>query len=473
MRDTSLNTALPHNSDAERAVLGGLFMENSVAGDVLSILNADGSDFYHPAHGLIFKTVLSIIDKGSVPDLVTVCDELRNKGQIDKVGGNVFVAEVVDGAITAANIHHYAKIVKGDAIRRGIIKETSKVVQAAYEPTSEVSEILEQAQRSILSLSIQKEKNSTRNANDLTKQTMAIIESRYEQGNLITGISTGLRALDDLTSGLQKSDLIIIAGRPSMGKSALAGNITRYAAEDEKVVAYFSLEMPAESLMIRSLSGHSGIDSRHLRRGFVRDNQWPGLVNAASAISKLPLFIDDKPDLTPMELRAKARRLKADHGLDLLIVDYIQLMRVPGRYDTREQAVAEISRTLKAIARELSIPVIGLSQLNRQVDARTDKHPMLSDLRESGAIEQDADVIAFLYRDEVYNKRRDNPERGFAEIEIAKHRNGPIGTIKLRFDAELTQFYDEEGERQAQSIVNKYWKQDFDTAMDKAIATAK
>jgi replicative DNA helicase len=350
------------------------------------------------------------------------------------------VAEVVDGAITAANVHHYAEIVKGYAIRRGILEEASKVIEAAYDPTIEVSEVLEQATRSILSLSIQKEKNWTRNALVLAKKTMADIESSNEQGDLIPGISTGLRDLDDLTSGLQKSDLIIIAGRPSMGKSALAGNIAQYTAMNGKVVAFFSLEMPAESLMMRFLAGQSGIDSRHLRRGFVRDNQWPHLISAASGISNTPLFINDKPDLTPMELRATARRLKAEHGLELLIVDYIQLMRVPGRYDTREQAVAEISRTLKAIARELSIPVIGLSQLNRQVDARPEKRPILSDLRESGAIEQDADIIAFIYRDEVYNKREENPERGFAEIEIAKHRNGPRGTIKLRFDAPLQTF---------------------------------
>jgi replicative DNA helicase len=438
--DISLNKVPLHNAEAEAAVLGSVLMENSAAAVVLSILNADGSDFYHTAHGLIFKTALNLIDRGSVADLVTVVDELRHQGQLEKAGGIVFVAEVVDGAITAANVHHYAEIVKGYAIRRGIIDEASKVIEAAYDPTIEVSEALEQAARSVLSLSIQKEKNTTRNARDLAKQTIAGIESRHEQGDLITGISTGLRDLDDLTSGLQKSDLIIIAGRPSMGKSALAGNIAQYTAMDGKVVAFFSLEMPAESLMMRFLAGQSGIDSRHLRRGFVRDNQWPHLISAASGISNAPLFINDKPDLTPMELRATARRLKAEHGLELLIVDYIQLMRVPGRYDTREQAVAEISRTLKAIARELSIPVIGLSQLNRQVDARTDKHPMLSDLRESGAIEQDADIIAFIYRDEVYNKREENPERGFAEIEIAKHRNGPRGTIKLRFDAPLQTF---------------------------------
>lgn len=433
----------PYNLDAERAVIGGLLIENSAAADVLPLLNADGREFYHTGHRLIFQTVLSLIDKGSVADLITVCDELRNREQIDKAGGVSFVSEVVDGAITAANVRYYAEIVKSYAIRRNIINEALKVMEAAYNPSNDVSETLEQAQRLILALSIKKEKNTLRNAHDLAKQTVSEIEDKNKKGDLIPGISTGLSDLDSLILGLNRDDLIIIAGRPGMGKSALAGNIAQYVAMQGKPVAFFSLEMPGNSLMMRFLASHTGIDTRHLRRGFVRDNQWPSLISAASVISGVPLFIDDKPDLTPMELRAKARSLKAEHNLALLIVDYIQLMRVPGRHDTREQAVAEISRTLKAIARELSIPVIGLSQLNRQVDARTDKHPMLSDLRESGAIEQDADVIAFIYRDDVYNKKPDNPNRGIAELEIAKQRNGATGNMLLRFDASTQTFSDD------------------------------
>jgi len=443
----------PYNLDAEQAVIGGILLENSAASDVLAVLNADGREFYHTAHSVIFQTILSLIDKGNIADIVTVCDELRNRGQLDKVGGPVFVSEVMDGAISAANVNHYAQIVKGYAIRRNIISEVSKIIEATYDPSNEVSESLEQAQKSILSLSFQQEKNTTHNAHDSVKQTVAGFESRHKKGDLITGISAGLRDLDSLTLGLNRDDLIIIAGRPGMGKSALAGNIAQYVAMEGKPVLICSLEMPHDNVMTRIIAGQTGIDSRHLRRGFIRDNQWPALVSTASAISNTPLFIDDKPDLTPMELRAKARRLKAEHGLDLLIVDYIQLMRVPGRYDTREQAVAEISRTLKAIARELSIPVIGLSQLNRQVDSRIEKRPMLSDLRESGAIEQDADVIAFIYRDELYNKRPDNPDRGIAEIEIAKHRNGPTGTIKLRFDAATQTFRDIESQENIQGLM--------------------
>jgi replicative DNA helicase len=431
---------LPHDFDAEKAVIGGLLMDNQAVSDVISILNPD--DFYSTAIAIIYGSVTGMINKGVKADLIGLCHELKSQGKLEKVGGHVFISEIMDSAISAANIRQYAEIIKGHAIRRNIISEATKLAESAMTPISEVTEILDQAQRSILSLSIQKEKNTTRNACELVKQTIYEIETRHKKGDLITGLPSGLRDCDDLTSGFNQSDLIIIAGRPSMGKSAFAGNIAMHIARQGKPVVIFSLEMPGNSLMTRFLAGRSGIDSRHLRRGFVRDNQWPTLISAASAISNTPLFIDDKADLTPMELRAKARRLKAEHGLELLIVDYIQLMRVPGRYDTREQAVAEISRTLKAIARELSIPVIGLSQLNRQVDSRTDKHPMLSDLRESGAIEQDADVIAFIYRDEVYNKRPDNPNRGIAEIEIAKHRNGPTGMIKLRFDAATQTFKD-------------------------------
>ncbi|MCK9391543.1 MAG: replicative DNA helicase [Syntrophales bacterium] len=444
--DPSLCRVLPHDYDAERAVIGGLMLDNQAAGDVLSVLDSDGQDFYHTAHRSIFRAILDLIDKNTVADLITVCDELRSRGTLDKVGGPVYVSEVQDGAISAANIRHYCKIVKSKAIERHIISEAGKLIEAAYSPTIDTNEALNQAQKVILSLSLAREGNKTMHVSrDLARDTFAMIEKRHTQGGALVGLPTGLRDLDDRTLGLQNADLVIIAGRPGMGKSTLAGNIAMHSALSGVSVLLFSLEMPAESLMTRILAGMSRIDSRQLRRGFVCNDQWSRLADAASRIGAAPLFIDDKVDVTPAEIRAKARRLKAEHGLGLLIIDYIQLMRVSGRHDTREQAVAEISRTLKAIARELEIPVIGLSQLNRQVDSRTNKRPMLSDLRESGAIEQDADVIAFIYRDEVYNKSESNLERGIAEIEIAKHRNGPTGTIKLRFDAKTQTFADLQG----------------------------
>ncbi len=447
--DLSLHRVPPHNLDAERAVIGALMLDNVALGDVLSVLSVDGRDFYHTWHRKIFLAVADIIDKGVVADLITVCEALRSSGVLDKVGGPAYVAGIIDDAISAANVRHYAKIVKGMAIRRAIIAEASRLNEVAYSPMSDTEGATQEAQRVILSLTLAHDKNTLRDAKDIVKRTFSVIEARYErEGDGITGLSTGIPGLDTMTLGLHPGELIIIAGRPGMGKTALAGCIAVNIAMNGTPTVIFSLEMPAESLMTRFLAGMSYIDSRQLCRGFLQEAQWPRLVNAAGEIGSAPLFIDDNPDVTPAEIRAKARRLKADRGLGLLVVDYLQLMKAPGRHDTREQEVAEISRTLKAIARELEIPVIGLSQLNRQVDNRTNRHPQLSDLRESGAIEQDADLIAFIYRDEVYNKSEDNPERGIAEVEIAKHRNGPTGAIRLRFDA-TTQTFRElaDGER--------------------------
>jgi len=440
--DLSLRRVLPHNLDAERAVIGALMLDNNAIGEALSILSPDGHDFYHTAHRLTFRAALELIDKGTVADMVTISETLQSRGELDKIGGPVFIVEIIDAAISAANVKYYAEIVKNKAIERMIIAESSRLISAVYSPTGDTQEVLSEAQRTILSLSLARGKNTIHTSRDLARQTFSTIETRHKQGGTITGLPSGIRDLDALTLGLHPGELIIIAGRPGMGKSALAGNIAMHNTLNGVPVLLFSLEMPAESLMTRFLSGMSNIDSRQLRRGFIHNDQWPRLANAASRIGLAPLFIDDKVDITPAEVRAKARRLKAEHGLGLLIIDYIQLMRVPGRHDTREQAVAEISRTLKAIARELEIPVIGLSQLNRQVDGRSNKRPMLSDLRESGAIEQDADVIAFIYRDEVYNKYESNPERGIAEIEISKARNGPTGTVRTRFSAKTQTFRD-------------------------------
>ncbi len=439
----------PHDLDAERAVIGALMLDNNAVGEVLSVLVPDGADFYHTYHSLIFRAVLDLVDKGAVADLVTIYDAMRSRGELDKIGGPAFIANIFDDAISSANVKHYAEIVKSKAIERTIITEASRLIEAAYLPGRDTAETLNEASRTILSLSLARGKNTLHSSRDLARQTFGTIEKRHEQGGGTIGQSTGLRDLDSLLLGLHPGELLIIAGRPGMGKTALAGNIVLHVTLNGVPALLFSLEMPAESLMTRILADMSGIDSRQLRRGFVRNDQWAPLVTAAGEIGGAPLFIDDKPDVTPAEIRAKARRLKAEHGLGLLVVDYLQLMRVPGRHDTREQAVAEISRTLKAIARELEIPVIGLSQLNRAVDSRPNKRPMLSDLRESGAIEQDADVIAFIYRDEVYNKHADNPDRGIAEVEIAKHRNGPPGTIRLRFEATTQTFKDCDTERRA------------------------
>ena len=436
-----MTRTMPNNLEAEKAVLGAILYDNAAAAEVVEVLQMDGSDFYHSANQIIFKTIIDVTDRGGAADLISTIDALKNKGSLEKVGGAAYVAELVDGTGTAANIRHYAVIVKRIANERRAIEAGQRMIEAVYSGQSE--DAIADAQKSILALSMERGGKTLRTGGDIAKATMNQIETRYRRGGgRITGMPTGLKDFDEITGGLQNDELIIIAGRPAMGKSALAGNISKSAIFNNTPTLICSLEMPGESDVMRIIADMTGINTRQLRGGFIQDSQWPVIINAVSQIGNAPLFIDDKPDLTPTEIRAKARRLKAEHGLGLLIVDYIQLVRVPGKHDTREQAVAEISRTLKAIARELKIPVIGLSQLNRQVDARTEKRPMLSDLRESGAIEQDADVIAFIYRDEVYNKRPDNPNRGIAEIEIAKHRNGPTGTVKLRFDAATQAFRD-------------------------------
>lgn len=432
----------PNNLDAERAVIGAVMLENSALNEVLSILSTDGQDFYHTAHRTIFQIIVRLIDKGSIAGLVTICEELKNNGTLDKVGGTTYIADIADNTVSAANVRHYAAIVRNKSIERQLITEFQRMVDLVYSPGDDTQAKIDEAGRTILALKLDTTKNTICAARDVAKQTFNNIEFYHKQGGgSITGISTGLHDFDSITAGLHGGDLIIIAARPGMGKTALALNIAAHASLENHIpTLIFSLEMSAQSNMMRIFARQTGIDSRQLQRGFVKNNQWESLTATVSRIAGSPLFIDDKVDQTPTEIRAKARRLKAEHGLGLLIIDYIQLVHISGRHDSREQAVAEISRTLKAIARELDIPVIGLSQLNRQVDGRSNRRPLLSDLRESGAIEQDADIVALIYRDDVYNKSDDNPEKGIAEIDIAKHRNGAMGVIKVRFDARTQEF---------------------------------
>ena len=430
---TDNKRAMPYDEKAEQAVIGSLMVENGVFDKITCNLLPD--DFYHTGNRLIYAAIIELLNTGKVADLVTVCESLSASGSLKKAGGNVYVAETVDSVVSAYSVNSYAAIVKEKSIERKIISEASRIIEAVYDQSSEGKTKLEEAQKTILNLSLTRESGTLKNAREICKSTFAGIEYRHNNRFSMIGHSTGIADLDSATSGLIGGDLIILAGRPGMGKSAVAGNIAATVAATGTPVLLFSLEMHADSVMTRIMARESGINSRNLRRGQLADTQWPMAVNAAGAISRWPLFIDDKPDITPQEIRAKARKIKKEKGLGLLIVDYIQLIQVQGRHDTREQAVAEISRTLKAIARELEIPVIGLSQLNRNVDGRPDKHPMLSDLRESGAIEQDADIIIFIYRDEVYNKAEENPKRGLAEFDIAKHRNGETGRFEVIFDA--------------------------------------
>ncbi len=438
--DPALYKLPPQNVEAEQSILGGILLENHAINAAVEILGRD--DFYSEAHRKIFAAILDMSEQNEPVDLITLSNVLRNKNTLDSVGGTAYLASLVDNVPSAANVANYAKIVKEKAILRGLIGSATQIINSCYETGSDVDQVLDQAEHSIFEISEHKVRPSFIPLRDIIKDSFRSIEDLYSRKELITGVATGFDKLDDLTSGLQNSDLIIIAGRPSMGKTAFALNIAQNAAlEGQTPVAVFSLEMSKEQLAFRLLAAEARVDSQRLRKGFLGETDWPKLTTAAGRLSDAPLYIDDTPAITVLEMKAKSRRLKADKGLGLIVVDYIQLMRGGGGFrDSREQEISEISRSLKALAKELSLPVIALSQLNRQVESRTNRRPQMADLRESGAIEQDADVIAFIYRDEVYNKSDDNPDKGVAEIIVAKQRNGPTDTVKLTFLEKFTRF---------------------------------
>jgi len=429
----------PQNLEAEQSILGGILLENSSINSAVEILSKD--DFYSEAHRKIFKTIIEISDKNEPVDLITLSSSLKDKGMLDSVGGTSYLASLVDNVPSAANVANYAKIVKEKAILRGLIGSATNIIDSCYETGSDVDVVLDKAEHSIFEISQNKVRPSFYPIKDIVKDSFLAIEGIYTRKGLYTGVETGFGKIDDLTSGLQPSDLIIIAGRPSMGKTAFALNIAQFAAMENKIpVAVFSLEMSKEQLGFRLLASEAKVDSQRLRKGQLGEIDWPKLTTAAGRLSEAPLYIDDTAAITVLEMKAKSRRLSAESGLGLIVVDYIQLMRADGYRDNREQEISAISRSLKALAKELKVPVIALSQLNRQVETRTNRRPQMADLRESGAIEQDADVIAFIYRDEVYNKSDDNPEKGTAEIIIAKQRNGPTDTVKLAFLEKFTSF---------------------------------
>jgi len=443
---------LPQNIEAEQAVLGGILIDNEAIHQVLEIVEVE--DFYRESHRKIFLVFLELYEQNQPIDLVTVCEALQKKQQLEEVGGATFLASLVEVIPTASNIAYYAKIVKEKSILRKLINSATYIINQCVAPTDEnIEEILDKAEQTIFEVSEERIQTSYYPLKDVIKSTFQTIQSITQKDSYITGIPTGFFDFDRLTSGFQPSDLIIIAGRPSMGKTAFALNIAANAASKHKIpVGIFSLEMSKEQLTTRMLCAEAKVDSQKLRSGFLAEHDWQLLIEAASVLSEAPIFIDDTPAISVLELRAKARRLKSEHNISLIIIDYLQLMKGKSGNERREQEISEISRSLKALAKELNIPVVALSQLNRKVEDRENKRPRLADLRESGAIEQDADLIAFLYRDEVYNQREDNPNRGVAEIIIGKHRNGPVGKIKLAFLEKFTSFenlqvnYEEEGE---------------------------
>ena len=427
----------PHNIEAEQSVIGGILLDNEVLPNVLEILR--GGEFYRAAHRTIFGAVMQLFERNEPCDLVTLTDLLRSQKKLEEVGGASYLASLVDRVPSSANTGQYARIVKEKSMVRTLISRATEIVASGFDSSLTAENLLDRAEQAIFQVSEDRINPSFFPIKEIIKQSIKTLETLYDRREMITGVPTGFTELDRLTSGFQSSDLIIIAGRPSMGKTALALNIARHAAvEAETTVGIFSLEMNKAQLGMRLLCSEARVDSQKMRSGFLSDRDWPRLTRAAGTISEAPLFIDDTPAISAIELRAKSRRLKRDQNLGLIIVDYLQLMRGSQGSERREQEISEISGSLKALAKELDVPVVALSQLNRRVEERHDKRPQLADLRESGAIEQDADVIAFVYRDEVYHP--DSPEQGRAEIIIGKQRNGPTGKAKLTFLSQYTRF---------------------------------
>ena len=429
---------MPHNLDAERSVLGGILLDNSALFQIMDVVRDE--DFYRPAHQKIYQAQMALSAKSEPIDEITLVAELRAQQALEMVGGAVYIASLCDRIPTAANIANYARIVREKAILRKLISTATEIATKGYDEADDVDTLLDQAETTIFEIADQREKRGLTPVRDIIKETFKRVEKLYEKRELVTGVPTGYDELDKKLAGLQPSDLLILAARPSVGKTALALNMVCNAAiRHKKGCAVFSLEMSKEQLVMRMLTSEARVDASRLRSGMLTENDWPRLARAAGVISEAKVFIDDTAAMTVLDMRAKCRRLKAEGSLDLVMIDYLQLMRGHGKaMDSREREISEISRGLKAIAKELNVPVVALSQLNRSVESRADKRPMMSDLRESGAIEQDADVIMFIYRDEVYNP--ETTEKGVAEIIIAKQRNGPIGDVKLRFFHEFTRY---------------------------------
>ncbi len=441
--DDLLRRVPPQSLEAEESVLGGILLDNTAIDRVLEFVRPD--DFYREAHRRIFRAMLALAEKSEPVDLVTLSEVLRQRGELQDVGGGAQLAELAERVPTAANAAHYAKIVREKAILRSLITTATDIVTNGYEDTRDVKDLLDRAEQSIFQISEREVKPAFVRMDSLMTDTFKIVEKLHQQKQAVTGVTSGYADLDHLTAGLQPSDLVIIAARPSMGKTAFALNIAANAAlRGGTGVAVFSLEMSKEQLALRMLCSEARVDLARVRTGHLQPGELGDLAQSAHVLISTPIYIDDTPAITVLELRAKSRRLWRDPNskLGLILVDYLQLMRSSEGKDSREQEISEISRSLKALAKELQVPVIALSQLSRKCDDRTDKRPMLSDLRESGAIEQDADVIMFIYRDDVYNE--DSDRKGTADIIIAKQRNGPIGKVELAFLRQYTRFENRE-----------------------------
>ncbi|HYC01470.1 MAG TPA: replicative DNA helicase [Candidatus Limnocylindrales bacterium] len=428
----------PHSMEAEESVLGGLLIDQFALDKIADLVRAE--DFYVERHARIFSAMIQLSESARPIDVITVSDRLKQSGELQRIGGAAFLVELAEKVVTAANVEHYARIIHDKAILRRLIRVSTEILGGAYEARGSTRDFIDKAETAIFELSADSTHSALRRIDGLIGPTVERIEQLFEKKQEITGVATGYYDLDRMTAGLQPSDLIVVAGRPSMGKTAFCLNIAEHAAMEGNIgVAVFSMEMSTEQVVMRMLCSQAQINNAAVRTGQLRDRDIKNLALTAGRLGSAPIYIDDAAAQTVVEVRAKARRLKHDPAanLGLIIIDYLQLMRGGGE-DSREQEISTISRSLKALAKELSVPVIALSQLNRGVESRTDKRPGMADLRESGAIEQDADVIAFIYRDEQYNP--DTAEPGVAEIIVAKQRNGPTGTVRLMFDKPYARF---------------------------------
>lgn len=427
----------PQSVEAEEAVLGGILLDNEAINTAIEKLRPE--DFYRGTHRAIFQAMVALTERREPIDVVTLSQQLRSLGLYDESGGMENLGRLASIVPSAANVAYYAKVVREMALRRNVIHEATEVISSAFELQGDVDEFLDQVEKKILGVSDTRAGASFARVGDVVQESIKMVEKLYDEKQPVTGIPTGFVDLDRLTAGFQPSDLVIIAARPAMGKTSLALTIGQHVGVSiHKPVAVFSLEMSKEQLVLRMLCSEARVNSSKVRTGHLGERDFPRLVDAASKIAEAPIFIDDTPALTVTEVRAKCRRLHREYPLSLVVVDYLQLLRSPAYSHSREQEISDISRSLKALAKELHVPVIALSQLNRSVESRNDKRPLMSDLRESGAIEQDADLIMFIYRDEVYNE--DSADKGIAELIVGKHRSGPTGTVRTAFIGEFTRF---------------------------------
>jgi replicative DNA helicase len=434
---TALDKALPHSLEAERTVLGAILIENEAFHHASEILTEN--DFYRDAHRRIFLRMASLSARGDAIDLVTLREELSRSGDLEPAGGVSYLASLLEGVPRATNVPYYSRIVKDKSVLRNLIAAANRITQSCFGEVEETQVVLDEAEKTIFEIAEGAIRSGFQPVSEIVKRTFKQIDELSERKELVTGVPTGFVEFDEMTSGLQRSDLVIVAARPAMGKTSFCMNIAQHVGMKTKgCVGVFSLEMSREQLVLRMLCGEARVDMHKLRSGFLSEKDWAKLVQAVADLSRAKVYIDDTPGISVMEMRAKARRLKLEAGLDLLVIDYLQLMQGRGRFENRTQEIGSISRALKGLAKELDIPVIALSQLSRAPETRGGHRPQLSDLRESGALEQDADMVVFIYREEEYNKTPDN--RGIAELIIGKQRNGPTGSLKMAFIKEYTRF---------------------------------